>query len=307
MAFLELRGVSKGYGPPDNRTHVLRDINLQVDEGEFVAIVGYSGAGKTTLISLIAGLLSPDAGTMTLDGRPIIGPGPDRGVVFQTYALLPWMTAFENIYLAVEPLFPTLTVAQKRAHAQRYLEMVNLGPARDKRPSELSGGMRQRVSLARALAMNPRILLMDEPLSALDALTRATLQGEIERIWAQDSSTEQDQKAKATKKTVLLITNDVDEGILLADRIIPLSAGPAATFGQDIRIDIERPRDRKALNHDPRFARIRNQVIEYLLGPGGRKRSTSTTGTTSTTATTTTTTTTTTMSTTSAAVAGVAA
>jgi nitrate/nitrite transport system ATP-binding protein len=170
------------------------------------------------------------------------------------------MTAFENIYLAVEPLFPQLTITQKKAHAQRYLEMVNLGPARDKRPSELSGGMRQRVSLARALAMNPRILLLDEPLSALDALTRATLQGEIERIWAQD------------RKTVVMITNDVDEGILLADRIVPLSAGPAATFGMDIRIDIERPRDRKALNHDPRFARIRNQVIEYLLGPGGRKR-----------------------------------
>jgi nitrate/nitrite transport system ATP-binding protein len=299
VAFLELRGVSKGYGPPANRTHVLHDINLKVDEGEFVAIVGYSGAGKTTLISLIAGLLSPDAGTMMLDGKPITGPGPDRGVVFQTYALLPWMTAFENIYLAVEPLFPALTVAQKRAHAQRYLEMVNLGPARDKRPSELSGGMRQRVSLARALAMNPRILLMDEPLSALDALTRATLQGEIERIWAADEN------GPTTKKTVLLITNDVDEGILLADRIIPLSAGPAATFGQDIRVDIERPRDRKALNHDPRFARIRNQVIEYLLGPGGRKRSISPTATNTTSTTTMNTTTTT--STTSTAVAGVAA
>jgi nitrate/nitrite transport system ATP-binding protein len=207
------------------------------------------------------------------------------------------MTAFENIYLAVEPLFPALTVAEKRAHAQRYLEMVNLGPARDKRPSELSGGMRQRVSLARALAMNPRILLMDEPLSALDALTRATLQGEIERIWAAD---EQDKENKKTKKTVVMITNDVDEGILLADRIIPLSAGPAATFGQDIRIDIERPRDRKALNHDPRFARIRNQVIEYLLGPGGRKRPATTT-------TTTTMSTTSTTSTTSTAVAGAAA
>jgi len=259
-AFLELRDVGKGYGPPGNRTNVLGGINLTVDEGEFVAIVGYSGAGKTTLISLVAGLLTPDTGTLLLDGKPITGPGPDRGVVFQSYALLPWMTAFENVYLAVEPLFPGWTAAQKRAHAQRYLELVNLGPARDKRPGELSGGMRQRVSLARALAGNPRVLLMDEPLSALDALTRATLQGEIERIWAQD------------RKTVVLITNDVDEGILLADRIIPLSAGPAATFGPEVRIDIPRPRDRKALNHDPRFARARNQVIEYLLGPGGRKR-----------------------------------
>ena len=260
MAFLELHNLSKGYGPPGNRTEVLRNLNLRVDEGEFVAIVGYSGAGKTTLISLIAGLLPPDGGTLLLDGKPITRPGPDRGVVFQTYALLPWMTAYENIYLAVEPLFPGWTEAQKRAHARRYLEMVNLGAAGDKRPGELSGGMRQRVSLARALAMNPRILLLDEPLSALDALTRATLQGEIERIWAQD------------RKTVVMITNDVDEGILLADRIIPLSAGPAATFGQDVRVDIDRPRDRKALNHDPRFARVRNQIIEYLLGPGGRKR-----------------------------------
>src|SRR5436189_3323796 len=161
---------------------------------------------------------------------------PDRGVVFQTYSLLPWMTVYENIYLAVNQVFPNWAPAKKQQHTEKYIAMVNLTPARDKRPSELSGGMRQRVSVARALAMDPQILLLDEPLSALDALTRATLQDEISRIWQQD------------KKTVVLITNDVDEGILLADRIIPLSAGPHATLGPSFAIDLPRPRDRKAIN-----------------------------------------------------------
>jgi nitrate/nitrite transport system ATP-binding protein len=258
MAFLKLNSVSKGYGRNGSRTQVLRDIDLEIGRGEFVAIVGYSGAGKTTLISMIAGLIRPDHGTIMLDGRPITGPGPDRGVVFQNYSLLPWMTVYENVYLAVDQIFPDWSREQRRKHTERHIAMVNLAAARDKKPSELSGGMRQRVSVARALAMDPDVLLLDEPLSALDALTRATLQDEIERIWEQD------------QKTVVLITNDVDEGILLADRIIPLSAGPGATLGPAIEINIARPRDRKALNHDPRFKAIRNQVIEYLLGPGRR-------------------------------------
>jgi nitrate/nitrite transport system ATP-binding protein len=259
MAFLKLDNVSKGFGPPERRTEVLRDIDLDVDEGEFVAIVGYSGAGKTTLISLIAGLLQPDEGEVWLNDRPVRGPGPDRGVVFQNYSLLPWLTVTENIALAVDAVFPEWPRSKKQEHVQRNIAMVNLTPARSKRPAELSGGMRQRVAVARALAMDPAVLLMDEPLGALDALTRATLQGEIERIWQQ------------SRKTVVMITNDVDEGILLADRIIPMSAGPGATLGAEVVIDIERPRDRKALNHDPRFRRIRNHVIEYLLGPGKKR------------------------------------
>jgi nitrate/nitrite transport system ATP-binding protein len=259
VAFLALNGVSKGYGEGPARSEVLTDINLTVSEGEFVAVVGYSGAGKTTLISMVAGLLAPDAGSVTMEGKPITGPGPERGVVFQNYSLLPWMTAFENIHLAVEQVHGGLSPADRRAWTQKYLDLVKLGHAGSKRPHELSGGMRQRVAVARALAMNPRVLLMDEPLGALDALTRATLQDEFERIYL------------AERKTVLLITNDVDEAILLADRIVPLSAGPAATLGPEVRVDVPRPRDRKSLQRDPRFRSVRSQVLGYLLGPGSRK------------------------------------
>ena len=262
MAFLELERVSKAYRSNGVITPVLRDINLSVENGEFVAIVGYSGSGKTTLISLIAGLIRPDTGTVTLDGARISGPGPDRGIVFQNYSLLPWLTTYENVYLAVDQVFPKWSADKKKAHTEKYIEMVNLLPAREKRPAELSGGMRQRVSVARALATDPRILLLDEPLSALDALTRATLQGEIAKIWDQD------------KKTVVLITNDVDEGILLADRIIPLTHGPDATLGPAVPVELPRPRDRKAINHDPRFKQTRHQVMDFLLGVGVQHRKT---------------------------------
>jgi nitrate/nitrite transport system ATP-binding protein len=256
MAFLELNNVSKGYGFGAKRAEVLRDINLHINEGEFGAIVGYSGAGKTTLMSLIAGLQAPDAGTVMLRGEPVTEPSPDRAIVFQNYSLLPWLSVYENIALAVDEVFSDWPAAKRREHIEKYIAMVNLTPAREKKPKELSGGMRQRVSVARALAMDPKILLLDEPLSALDALTRAVLQDEIARIWAE------------SKKTVVLITNDVDEGIMVADRIIPLSAGPGATLGPSIQVDIARPRDRKALNHDPRFKTIRKEVISYLLGTG---------------------------------------
>ena len=255
MPFLELKNVAKAYGG----TSVLRDINLTVERGEFVAIVGYSGAGKTTLMSMIAGLLAPDGGAVKLDGRVVNGPGPERALVFQNYSLLPWLSVYENVSLAVEQVFPAWSRGRRQAHVDKYIAMVNLSAARGKKPAELSGGMRQRVSLARALAMDPQVLLMDEPLGALDALTRATLQDEIERIWERD------------KKTVVMITNDVDEGILLADRIIPLSAGPGATLGPAVAVDLERPRDRKAINHDARFKGIRNRVIGYLTGEGKRK------------------------------------
>ena len=253
MAFLELKQVSKRFAADRNAPGVLRDINLQIHQGEFVAIVGYSGAGKTTLISLIAGLIRADTGTITLNDLEITEPGPDRGVVFQNYSLLPWFTVYENIYLAVDQVFPNWTPAKKQQHTERTIATVNLTPARDKKPSELSGGMRQRVSVARALAMDPQILLLDEPLSALDALTRATLQDEICRI----RSTE--------VKTVVLITNDPDEGIYLADRIIPLTAGPGATLGPSFRVDIPRPRDRKAINHDDHFKQIRRDITTFML------------------------------------------
>lgn len=249
MPYLELNNVNKSFGP----ISVLRDINLSVEKGEFVAIVGYSGAGKTTLMNLIAGLLEPGGGTIKLNDLEITGPGPDRGVVFQNYSLLPWLTVFENIFLAVQQCFPNWAASKKAAHVERHIAMVNLTPARDQRPLELSGGMRQRVSVARALAMDPQILLLDEPLGALDALTRATLQDEISRIWEE------------SKKTVVMITNDPDEGIYLADRIIPLTAGPGATLGPSFKIEIPRPRDRKALNHDAHFKETRRGVIDFLL------------------------------------------
>ncbi len=259
MAFLVLDRVSKGYGAGKTRSEVLTDLSLTVEEGEFVAVVGYSGAGKTTLISMVAGLQAPDAGTITLEGRPITGPGPERGVVFQNYSLLPWLTAYENVHLAVDQVHGGWSAAEKRAWTEKFLDLVKLGHAGDKRPHELSGGMRQRVAVARALAMNPRVMLLDEPLGALDALTRATLQDEIERIF------------RSERKTILLITNDVDEAILLADRIVPLSAGPAATLGPEVRVNLPRPRDRKALGRDPRFRAVRNEVLGYLLGPGSRQ------------------------------------
>jgi nitrate/nitrite transport system ATP-binding protein len=260
MAFVEVTGVSKDYGGGAQRTRVLRDIDLSIERGEFVAIVGYSGAGKSTLISMIAGLTAPDCGTIVCNGKPVREPGPDRGVVFQNYSLLPWLTVFDNIYLAVDRVFRDFTAAQKREHTERYIAMVNLTPARDKKPAQLSGGMRQRVALARALAMDPDVLLLDEPLGALDALTRAVLQDELARI------------CRESKKTILLITNDVDEGILLADRIIPLDAGPAASLGPSIDVAIERPRKRKELNHDPVFKQLRAQVIEYLLASNRKKQ-----------------------------------
>ena len=259
MPFLEVNNVSKGFGPATARTAVLSGIDLEVDRGEFVAIVGFSGCGKTTLISLIAGLTRPDEGKIMLDGSEITRPGPDRGVVFQNYSLLPWLTVYENIHMAVEQVFPLWPEERRRTHTKNHIELVNLSGAEEKLPGELSGGMRQRVSVARALSTQPSVLLLDEPLGALDALTRATLQGEISRIWEQ------------TKKTVVLITNDVDEGIHLADRIIPFTAGPGATLGPSIKIDLERPRDRRGANQSPRYKEIRREVIGFLLEQGSRR------------------------------------
>jgi nitrate/nitrite transport system ATP-binding protein len=253
MAFLELEGVCKGYG--DDPKAVLRDVHLQVDRGELVAVVGRSGAGKTTLLSIIAGLLRPCRGAVRMDGAPVLRPGRDRAVVFQNYSLLPWLTVHQNVLIAIDSVHPDWPKARRAEKADEYVALVNLAKARDKRPHELSGGMRQRVSVARALAMEPEVLLMDEPLAALDALTRGTLQDEIETIWRRE------------RKTAVLVTNDVDEALRLADRIVPLTEGPGATLGEPIPVALARPRQRRALVQDARFHDLRARVLARLRGP----------------------------------------
>jgi nitrate/nitrite transport system ATP-binding protein len=256
MPILELKSVSKSYGSGAERTNVLKNISLTVNEGEFVAIVGFSGAGKTTLINLMAGLVHADSGDVLFRGKPVTEPGPERGVVFQSYSLLPWLSVEGNVALAVDSVFGSSKGADRRERVQRYVQMVGLDHAADRKPAELSGGMRQRVAVARALAMEPDVLLLDEPLSALDALTRAKLQTEIEAIWSKD------------RRTVVLITNDVDEAILLADRIIPLNPGPGATFGPEFVVPFERPRDRAEMNRNPAFKRLRAGITQYLMDVG---------------------------------------
>jgi len=253
MALLSLRRVAKSFATPGGSTCVLRDLDLDVHEGELVAIVGASGSGKTTLVSLIAGLIAPDAGEILFDGQPVQEPAPERGIVFQNYSLLSWMSVLDNVQLAVDAVSRQVPAAQRRARAEELIRLVNLGAAMHKRPHQLSGGMRQRVAVARGLAMEPRLLLLDEPFSALDALTRATLQEELARIWLE------------RRTTMILITNDVEEAVLLADRIHPLMPGPAARLGPEIAVPLPRPRARRRLNDDPAYRAIRRQVLECLV------------------------------------------
>jgi nitrate/nitrite transport system ATP-binding protein len=257
---LSLQGITKSYTAKSGAvTNVLGGIDLDVEEGEFVAILGFSGAGKTTLISAIAGLIEPDGGAIRLRGEPVAGPGKDRGLVFQSYSLFPWLTVEKNVALAVDAVHKDRSRSERNALVRAKVELVGLGHAMDRKPSQLSGGMRQRVAVARALAMEPDILLLDEPLSALDALTRAKLQDEIERI------------RKEEGRTILLVTNDVDEALLLADRVAVLTPAPAARIGRLFTVDVPRPRDREAVNDDARFQALRKDIVEYLasLNAGG--------------------------------------
>jgi nitrate/nitrite transport system ATP-binding protein len=252
-ASLEIKSVSVGFGPLSSRTEVLTDINLTVQQNEFVAIIGFSGSGKSTLMHLLAGIQPPDNGQVLMNGQVVTEPGPERGILFQNYSLLPWLTVFGNIELAVRQVFPKMTRAERRSHIQHYIDMVTLTGSEWKTPHELSGGMRQRLSLARTLSMQPQVLLLDEPLSALDALTRANLQDEIIRIRAED------------RRTVVMITNDVDEAILMADRIVALTPGPNATLGESFAVTLKQPRDRTTLNFNPEFKMLRNTVTRYLM------------------------------------------
>ena len=252
MPYLEVRDVHKTFVSPRGATHVLGGASLALEAGEFVAIVGYSGSGKTTLISLIAGLVRADRGEIVLDGVGVTEPGPERGIVFQQYSLLPWMTVRENVGLAVDAVDTGQPAAARRRRTDELIALVNLTPAAAKRPSALSGGMRQRVAVARGLAMRPKVLLMDEPFSALDALTRATLQDELLRIWDERRS------------TVVLVTNDVDEAILLADRIYPLTPGPGAVLGPPIEVGLPRLRQRRHMSLAPAYQKVRREIVEFL-------------------------------------------
>ena len=229
-------------------SEILTGIDLAIRKGEFVTLIGHSGCGKSTLLNLVAGLLKPTLGAILLAGKHVDGPGPDRGVVFQNHSLLPWLTCFENVYLAVERVFPD----RRRERTHAALDLVGLGHAEHQYPHQISGGMKQRVGIARALAIEPKVLLLDEPFGALDALTRATLQDELMRIVAK------------TGATVLMVTHDVDEAVLLSDRVVMMSNGPSARIGEVLEVPLDRPRERLKLAHDPRFMDLRAAVLEFL-------------------------------------------
>ena len=251
--FIDIHGAEMVFHTKKGHFHALRDINLGIDKGEFVTLIGHSGCGKSTLLNLIAGLIRPTEGALICDNKEINAPGPERGVVFQNHSLLPWLTCFQNVYLAVERVFGTKeTKDQLKKRTIDALELVGMGHAIAKRPQEISGGMKQRVGIARALSMAPQVLLMDEPFGALDALTRAHLQDELLRIVA------------VTGSTVVMVTHDVDEAVLLSDRIVMLTNGPAATIGDIVQVRLARPRDRVELAHDALYIDYKTRVLEFL-------------------------------------------
>ena len=261
LKYIEIQNVAQTFKTQKGFFPALRDINLTVAKGEFVTLIGHSGCGKSTLLNLIAGLTMPTAGTLLCANREIAGPGPERAVVFQNHSLLPWLTCFENVYLGVERVFgagsksvgaPSENKAQLMARTDAALALVGLTPAAQKRPGEISGGMKQRVGIARALAMEPKVLLMDEPFGALDALTRAKLQDELLEIVAR------------THSTVVMVTHDVDEAVLLSDKIVMLTNGPAATIGEVLAVELPRPRNRVALADSAQYLQYRKAVIDFL-------------------------------------------
>lgn len=251
--YIEIQGVEQRFRTAKGSFLALRDVNLAVAKGEFITLIGHSGCGKSTLLNLIAGLTTPTQGALLCANREIKGPGPERAVVFQNHSLLPWLTCHENVYLAVERVFAaTENKAQLKARTEAALALVGLTPAAQKRPGEISGGMKQRVGIARALSMEPKVLLMDEPFGALDALTRAKLQDELLAI------------VQKTHSTVVMVTHDVDEAVLLSDRIVMLTNGPAATVGEVLAVEIARPRNRVELAEDPVYVHARKAVIDFL-------------------------------------------
>jgi len=261
--FIDIHQTEMVFHTKKGRFHALRDINLGIDKGEFIALIGHSGCGKSTLLNLIAGLLRPTAGGLLCDNKEIAGPGPERGVVFQNHSLLPWLTCYQNVHLAVERVFGSKEGKDKlKARTLDALELVGMSHATHKRPAEISGGMKQRVGIARALAMEPKVLLMDEPFGALDALTRAHLQDELLKIVAR------------TRSTVVMVTHDVDEAVLLSDKIVMMTNGPAATIGEVLPVPLARPRDRVALAEDPTYMACRKAVLDFLYTRHGHPQQT---------------------------------
>jgi len=250
--FLVIDNVSKVYPTPRGPYVVLQDVNLTVYEGEFICVIGHSGCGKSTLLNMVAGFNRPSSGEICLKSKPILRPGPDRMVVFQNYSLLPWMTAFENVLLAVKQVYRDKSKEEKIKIAKDSLAMVGLTEAMHKKPKQLSGGMRQRVSIARALSIRPEVLILDEPFGALDVMTREELQEELLAIWREH------------KVTALMITHEIDEALFLADRIVMMSNGPAANIAEIIDVPFARPRNRKAIADDPRYYSLRNYILEFL-------------------------------------------
>lgn len=251
--FLVIENVSKAYPTPNGPYVVLEDVDLTVNEGEFVCVIGHSGCGKTTLLDMVSGFRKPSTGEVRVQGKRITRPGPDRMVVFQNYALLPWKTAFENVYLAVKSVYPEKSKKEKIEIVREHLAMVGLDEAMHKKPGQLSGGMKQRVSIARALSICPQVLILDEPFGALDAITKEELQEELLQIWSKH------------KVTVMMITHDIDEALFLADRIVMMTNGPHAKIGEIIEIPFPRPRNRTQIMEDPKYYTLRNHALDFLF------------------------------------------
>ncbi|MDX2270388.1 MAG: nitrate ABC transporter ATP-binding protein [Cyanobacteriota bacterium] len=250
--YLVIDNVSKIYPTPNGPAVILQRVNLTVEAGEFICVIGHSGCGKSTLLNMVGGFSAPTDGQVRLKSRPIAHPGPDRMMVFQGYALLPWMTVFQNVYMAVDAVFPDRSKLEKEQMVKEHLALVGLLEAAEKKPPQISGGMKQRVAIARALAIRPEVLILDEPFGALDAITKEELQEELLKIW-------EDHRC-----TVLMITHDIDEALFLADRLVMMTNGPAARIGEVIPIPFSRPRDRTRIMEDPEYYKLRNYVLDYL-------------------------------------------
>ncbi|MGL6344069.1 MAG: nitrate ABC transporter ATP-binding protein [Waterburya sp.] len=251
-SFVSIEGVSKVYPTSTGPYTVLENVNLNVNQGEFICVIGHSGCGKSTLLNMVSGFATPTDGSVTVGGKTITEPGPDRMVVFQNYALLPWESVFNNVYLAVDAVNPNKPEQEKRAIVREHLAMVGLSEAEDKTPTQISGGMKQRVSIARALAIRPEVLILDEPFGALDAITKEELQEELLKIWNDH------------RCTVLMITHDIDEALFLADKLVMMTNGPAASIGEIMDIDFPRPRDRDQIMEQPEYYDLRNHALDFL-------------------------------------------